>query len=131
MEDLTLVGGVGVPGSHPFGWTGSGSAAAVVQIGLNWKLRQIEVDLLQACSVRFEFEQKIVQGLLFLIGHKRWQAIDVSPGHPDGGRIFNEMGVSVPRIFVKVGNLIVKRGLDLRGGRLKMWSGLGCRPACP
>ena len=48
MEDLTLVCGVGVPGSHPFGWTSSGSAAAGVQIGLDRKLRQVEVDLLQA-----------------------------------------------------------------------------------
>ena len=124
-----MVGGVGVPGSHPFGWTGSGSAAAGVQIGLDGKLRQVEVDLLQACSVHFKFEQKIVQGLLFLIGHKRGQAINVSPGYPDGGQIFNETGVSVPRIFVKVGNLLVKCGLDLCGGRLKMWSGLGPRPA--
>ena len=83
MEDLALVCGVGVPGSHPFGWTGSGSAAAGVQIGLDGKLRQIEVDLLQACSIHFEFEQEVVQGLLFLIGHKRWQAIDVSPCHPN------------------------------------------------
>ena len=126
-----MVCGVGVPGSHPFGWTGSGSAAVGVQIGLDGKLRQIEVDLLQACSVHFEFEQKIVQGLLFLIGHKRWHAIDVPPCHPDGGRIFNEVGVSVPRIFVKVGNLIVKRGLDLGDGRLTMWSGLRSRPAWP
>ena len=70
MEYLALVCGVGVPGSHPFGWTGSGSAAAGVQIGLNGKLGQVEVDLLQACSVHFEFDQKIVQGLLFFIGHK-------------------------------------------------------------
>ena len=70
MEALTLVGGVGVPGSHPFGWTSSGSAAAGVQIGLDRKLGQVEVDLLQACGIHFEFKQKIVQGLLFLVWNK-------------------------------------------------------------
>ena len=97
-----MVCGVGVPGGHPLERTCSGSATAGVQIGLVGKLGQVEVDLLQACSVHFAFNQRIVQGLFLFIGHKRWHSIDVSPCHPDGGRVFDEVGVSVPRIFVKV-----------------------------